>query len=502
MPKDSNLLVRGASARVLQTLINIGIGFWMLPFLITNLGSADYALWVLVGSVISSYYILDLGLTQAVTRYVAKHIYRKEYDLANNIINTALLIYSLLAVIIFIIIIFAVFYIAPTLVENAKELRTVQVLFIISGLSLGLEFPSKAFPGIINAYMRFDTIAAVRTLGNIFSAIAIYFYISTGYGVVSLAVIVLLTNVCTTGFFIYYSVSLFSHLEISKNHIYKKDIQEIFHFSKWTFIVDLTNILKSKMDIWFIAAYLSTSAVTVYYVAVRLTDYACQIATQALGITGPIFTKYYAQGELKKLNETLIFFFKLYLIVFALIFTGFYTLGESFLIIWVKGTIDHSIAYQSLIILSLGRLAILSCNPFNSYLMTIKKHKYTAYLSILDTTIAIGLAFILIPLYGALGAALAFSASVAVIRLIALPIILHRFIKIILAPTFLRAFIFLLYSAVIIVLLESYKFQITSWSQLIVPSVLIFVLIMLGTFLLFDAYEKRKIYNFIQEKFK
>ncbi|MBA6365638.1 hypothetical protein H4J42_18010, partial [Colwellia sp. BRX8-8] len=212
MPKDSNLLVRGASARVLQTLINIGIGFWMLPFLITNLGSADYALWVLVGSVISSYYILDLGLTQAVTRYVAKHIYRKEYDLANNIINTALLIYSLLAVIIFIIIIFAVFYIAPTLVENAKELRTVQVLFIISGLSLGLEFPSKAFPGIINAYMRFDTIAAVRTLGNIFSAIAIYFYISTGYGVVSLAVIVLLTNVCTTGFFIYYSVSLFSHL--------------------------------------------------------------------------------------------------------------------------------------------------------------------------------------------------------------------------------------------------------------------------------------------------
>ncbi len=51
--KTSSALLKGSSFRVIQTLISIGIGFWMLPFLITHLGSEDYALWVLIGGLLA-----------------------------------------------------------------------------------------------------------------------------------------------------------------------------------------------------------------------------------------------------------------------------------------------------------------------------------------------------------------------------------------------------------------------------------------------------------------
>ena len=98
-------------------------------------------------------------------------------------------------VVLFTLTVFAVFFIAPEIVNNPEDLQTAQAILLISGLSLSLEFPSKAFPGVISAYLRFDTIALVRTLGSILSAIAIFLFISNGSGVVTLAIISFVTNI-------------------------------------------------------------------------------------------------------------------------------------------------------------------------------------------------------------------------------------------------------------------------------------------------------------------
>jgi O-antigen/teichoic acid export membrane protein len=496
----SSALLKGSSFRVIQTIISIGIGFWMLPFLITHLGSEDYALWVLIGSIISSYYLMDLGLNHTVTRYVARYIYTEDYEQANKIINTALFIYSVLGIVLFAITVLAVIFIAPEIVNDPKDLKTAQVILLISGLSLSLEFPSKAFPGVISAYLRFDTIAVVRTLGSIMSAIAIFLFISNGAGVVTLAVISFITNIFTTSFFIYYSYNLFSSLDIAKKHISKTDMIEIFHFSKWTFIVDITNLLKNKMDIWMIASFLSSAGITTYFIAARLIEYATQIVGQALGFTVPVFTKYYAKDQLDKMAEALIFFVKLYVFLLMLFVVGFTVLGEEFIKLWIGDEIDIKIAYQCLIVLAVGRLLILITNPFVSVLMTIKKHKYATYLSIVDTIAVTLSALYLIPEYGLIGAAIAFSLVVGVLRVTYLPYIVTRLTGIKLISLMIHSILFIVFCCCVIYAFISMMGDVDSWGTLMYYSVFVVICTTPGTLLLFSTNEKNQIKQWLVDK--
>ncbi len=500
MNVNKTILIRGSTLRVIQTFVGMGIGFWMLPFLITNLGKHDYALWVLVASVVFSYYFLDLGLSHAVTRYVARYIYVEEYERANKIINTSLFIYSILAITVFTATVFAALFIAPTMVEDSHDLKTVQAILLISGLSISFEFPSKAFPGVISAYMRHDTVAIVRTIAQIIRAIAIYFFIGNGFGLVTLAIISFVSNIITTIFFIYYTSTLFKQLSFGRKFISKSDIKELFHFSKWTFISDMTRLYKDKMDIWLIASFISASAVTIYYVAVRLTEYATQLAMQALGITGPIFTKLYAKKEIDKINTTLIFFVKMYLLIFAVFTSGFYTLGESFIYAWVGDEIDYKLAYQCLLILSTGKLFALSTSPFISLLMTIKKHKYEAYLSAFDSIVATLSALYLIPTYGILGAAIAFSAIVAIIRSIVIPLIVINFIDIDIKHLIYRGSIFLLYSLLMTVIINQFIQNASGWLEILYYSPIIATAILGGTIFLFDREERLKVLEWVTHK--
>ncbi|MBA6234356.1 MULTISPECIES: oligosaccharide flippase family protein [unclassified Colwellia] len=497
----ASAMLKGSTFRVIQTVIGIGIGFWMLPFLISHLGSADYALWVLVGSIVSSYYLMDLGLNHAVTRYVSRYVYREEYERANQIINTAIVIYSVLGIILFILTICGAIFIAPDLINDADNLRTTQAIILIVGLSISLEFPSKAFPGIIHAYMRFDTLALVRIITSILNAIAIYIFISEGYGIISLAIISLVSNLATTSFYIYFCFNLLPTLKLHKKYVSSKDLKEIFHFSKWTFITDITNLIKEKMDLWLIAAFISGGAVTTYYVAIRLTEYAVQFSTQALGFTVPIFGKYYAENKLDKLESSLLFFLKLNFIVLVLFVSGFTLLGDAFLSLWIKDEINHSLAYQCLLVLAVGRLLIFMTVPFFSILLTIKQHKYASYLSLVDTAFAGGLALYLIPEYGVIGAAISFSLLVGILRALYLPYIVRKLLKFKFRYFLARSLVFVI-CALLISYLWSLKIDsVASWGQLAYLSVMVLCTLLLTSIIIFSAHERLEISTWFKSKF-
>jgi len=307
----ARLLINGSALRLLKTSAGIAIGFLMMPFLINNLGSEMYGLWVIIGSVVSSYYLLDLGFSQAVTRFVSKSIHQDDALSANKIINTALVIYCALGLLILLVSTIFAFYGADSLIKNKENLTIVQVLLIISGISLAVEFPAKAFPGIISAYLRYDTLALVGLVKIIIDAVLIYFFISNGFGLIALSLIGFFTGLASTLFFVWYSTSLFKEMKLKKSLVDMKTAQEVYHFSKWVFVIDICRLIKTKMDIWLIAYFSTLSLVTLYYVAVRLVDYAIQFLSQATGITGPLFTKFYAKNDYESLSKAVVLFLKI-----------------------------------------------------------------------------------------------------------------------------------------------------------------------------------------------
>jgi len=466
-----SLILKGSGFRVLQTLVSIVIGMVMMPFLIGALGKELYGLWIVIGSVVGTYYLLDLGFNQAVTRYVSKYIHQNNPQAANKIINTALIIYSLLGVVVLIASVIAAKFGAEKLMDNHEHLTLAQAILMITGLAFALEFPAKAFPGIISAYMRYDFIALVQLIKSITDALLIYCFISNGYGLVAMALITFTTGLISTAIYIRFTTSLFKELTFSRAAIDMSTFKDVFHFSKWVFVTDMCALLREKMDIWFIAFYISNGALTIYYVAVRLVEYALQFLTQATGITGPIFTEYYAKGETEKLGRSVNLFIKLDIALGTIILVGFYLLGISFIDIWMKGAVSAQAAFGCLMILALGRFTVYFASPLNSLLMTLNKHSLVSWISILETCCSAILCWWLIPSYGLIGAACAIAIPNVIGRLVVMPILVTRLIDLnmfsLVSRVVLFAFLSAIFAAATVKYLRSLK-ALTLWQLILV----------------------------------
>src|SRR5699024_6082252 len=99
----AQLLFRGAGLRFLTILVSITSSFFLAPFVIHSLGDRWYGLWVLIGSFIGSYGLLDLGISSATQRYIAYAIPRNDPNELNTIIAASLTLFSFIAVIVLLV---------------------------------------------------------------------------------------------------------------------------------------------------------------------------------------------------------------------------------------------------------------------------------------------------------------------------------------------------------------------------------------------------------------
>src|SRR5258705_2505516 len=69
------------------------VWFFLTPFVVHQLGPSDYGLWVLIGSVAAYGVLLEFGIANAITKYVAEFLVRDDLEQAGRLIATAVWLY-------------------------------------------------------------------------------------------------------------------------------------------------------------------------------------------------------------------------------------------------------------------------------------------------------------------------------------------------------------------------------------------------------------------------
>ncbi|UCD18151.1 MAG: hypothetical protein JSV44_04365, partial [Candidatus Zixiibacteriota bacterium] len=76
--------------------VRVLIVFLVNPFIIHTLGNDRFGAWMLIFSIINYLTVLDLGLKQALIRFVSKFLGLNEFDNINEVLNTSFAIYSVI----------------------------------------------------------------------------------------------------------------------------------------------------------------------------------------------------------------------------------------------------------------------------------------------------------------------------------------------------------------------------------------------------------------------
>src|SRR5580692_1431258 len=73
-------------------------GFVITPIVIRKLGPEHYGIWLQVFSILEYFWFFDLGFNPAIANFCARFLAVKDHEKINQVINTALFYFSMIAV--------------------------------------------------------------------------------------------------------------------------------------------------------------------------------------------------------------------------------------------------------------------------------------------------------------------------------------------------------------------------------------------------------------------
>ena len=414
----SNLIIRSSIARLSFTVVAMAISFFMMPFIIRHLGDRWYGILTMLSAITGYYYFIDFGLASAVTRFVTMYIARNDNENTNIVINTSLAIYCIMAILIFLVTI-GVSYFAHYFVAEPGDLAIVRLAIIIMGINLALEFPFKAFAGIMGAYVRYDLLTYSHFLALIFSTALTVYFLLLGYGIIALATIGLVTSIMSNIIFYLIAKHLYKSMQLSKRYFRKSQIRELFSYSVWTFVMQIGEQMRYRIDSFVIAWFLSAGAVTHYSVGANFPLAVINLINRATNFLLPVFTRDYAEGNIREIQERLLFATKINAILATFGGGLLIIIGKPLIIRWIGE--EYIDAYPVLVILTLGIIIESIQNPSNNVLMAISRHRYFACVNLVEGVGKLLLSIVLVKSYGIVGVGYGTVIPLLVSRMIVMP---------------------------------------------------------------------------------
>jgi O-antigen/teichoic acid export membrane protein len=382
--------------------LQIAATFVLTPIILQTLGDKHYGLWILIGSITGYYGLLDLGLSNAIARYVSQAIGRNNRVDQKELIDTGFVTFSVLGFGILLLMGVALLA-APWIVDDAAEIRLFRILVCLSGTTLALTLPFRVFMGLLKAHLRHDLSSAIGILILAARSAAIYYYLTHGYDIVALGVINALATAVEFG--LNYTLTIpYGLFQWTRIRPTAGKLRTLFAYSVYSFIIMISDMLKSKTDSLVIAINRGLAAVTPYSLALSLIEYGQQFMSNMVGNIMPIFSQDEGRNDYDALRSKLLLVTKIGAILSALVFGGTALFSEAFITRWI------GVAYPEIPAIALwlcaSALVASAQRAGVSLMFGISRHKYYAVINVLEGVANLILSLILVRPYGLVGVAM------------------------------------------------------------------------------------------------
>ena len=408
-----------------------------MPFIIHAIGDRDYGIWVLVGSIMGYYGLLDFGITSAVVRYVSKFSAVKDDRNINQIFNTSLFLFSLVAM----VVIMASTLLASTIslwVKVPKEqFEVLSKIIMIVGLSLAISFPCRVFGGILRALVRYDIVSGIRISSTFFRTILIILFLKKGGGLLSLAYITFFVSLGTNLLLVFFTLKEYNGLKIGFSYIHRDKFRSIFSYALFTFVIMMADRLRFCTDSLVIGGFLSVAAITYFAIAGRLVEHFKDLVTSLLGVLTPVYSSYESQNDYQKIRELVLLSTKYSALVSFFIGSLLILYGKEFISLWVGE--KFNVSYNILIVLTIPYIIALVQSPSVSMLYGISKHNFFAYVTIIEGLTNVILSILLVKKFGLIGVALGTAIPMFFVKTFIQPFYVCKIIKLSVFEYFLKS---------------------------------------------------------------
>ena len=416
--RRSHRVISNAIYNLVPQVWFLGLTIFTTPVVLHRLGVDAYGVLSIVTIVAGYLAFLDLGLNVAVIKFIAAHDAKGESDEIRRVIQTALSVFLVMGV----AAAAALFLFSDSLARLLNTPESMQpeaaLALRVSAVSFGVNLVMGVFSAVPRALQRFDLINVLNLVLGSLQILGTVLLLVSGFGLRAVVV----WGCGLSG------ISLITYIVVAKRLVPvmsirprfdAKKFRELFKFSGFVMASNFTGVAAAHSEKLILGGFAPIAQVTYYAVPFNLASRVLNLIPNNLfSVLFPAFAAMGATEKLETIREAYQRAFKLIFLAVAPISILMGVFGPELLRLWI----DPEMGRNGGPVLAVLAIAILVNAPAWVSVtvgQSLGRPALVAGSQVIHLVALIGGGLILVPRYGAFGAALAWLGG----NLIGIPVL-------------------------------------------------------------------------------
>jgi O-antigen/teichoic acid export membrane protein len=406
-------LIAGTATKYALLILSIGTGAFLMPFTVAHLGRAQYGLWMLVASMTAYFQLLDVGYGNGVVRHLVEADAHGDPMEVNRIASTFVCVYAGIGALALVVAAGLLVWVVPRFPHlSPDDVALARAVLAILAVRVAVGFPMTVFGAVTNARHGFvlNNIVAIAIVAA--NAVATYAVLRAGYGLVALVSATTAVNLLGYAGYAASARRVCPTLRITPRWFSTRHWREVTTFSIWMFVIDIAMQIGFNIDNLVIGAAMSTTAVAIYTVALRLSEYQRRFCDQFSGMLFPVVVRMGVRGDTQGLRDAMIAgtrLTSLFGTAAAVCLIGF---GDALIQGWMGPGFEDSVG--ALVALASATAIVVAFAPMNKVLIALGWQRLVAGVWVAESVANLGLSVALVGRFGLTGVAVGTAIPLAI----------------------------------------------------------------------------------------
>jgi len=408
--------------------LRIIISFFFVPYITSVLGDARYGVWVLVFQTVNYFVLLDFGLEKALLRFISKHVGADRFEPINRVINTTFTLYLVIGSSII-----AGAWLASTFlfdffkISDPDFLAEGRTALIIIGCYMGFRFYLLPFAGSLGGFQRFDISNLLHMLEDLLRTVVMVALLANGYGLVSLALVILGMSTLKQLAGIIWLKRLHPEVRFDPGSADRATARELFNYSRITFGITVAWLVIFNTDAVLLGLLVSSSAAGIYAPGAQLMLYLRNAVNVVASPLTTAVSEREARGDMEGVRRLYLKGLRYTSFLSFFMATGVIIYARPFVALWLEPEFAQSAEVMR--ILAVSAAFFIPQIVGNAVLFGIDRHGLLFRVLLAESGLKIILSFVLIPAHGLIGMAYAAAIPQLVLYLTLYPALISRALK-------------------------------------------------------------------------
>ena len=385
-------------AQIIAFGINLGISFFLTPFIIEKVGVEANGFVALANNFIEYAQLVTVAINSMAGRFITIRIHQKKQEEANKYFSSVFIANLIISIILTTLSVIVILFINNLVNISDSILNDVRILwsFIFANFILSL------FTSVFNVSTfvknRLDLNAFCNIKGYLIRIVILLFcYIVLDVHVWYIGMALFFMGLYNLLKNIYYSKKLTPELKINKTYFDIKAILELIKSGIWNTLSKLSSILSSGLDLLITNIFINATAMGVLSLSKTIPTIILSLFGTIASIFAPSLTISYASKDNTSMKKQLINSIKLLGILSSIPLAILIGFGKEFYTLWAPSQ-DSGLLYTLTLINCLNLVFCLPLEPLYNIFTATNKIKTSSLALITFSTLSIISTFIILKL--------------------------------------------------------------------------------------------------------